>query len=61
MGAAVAVNDQLFGFWVMSNTSAIGWASASVMWLGLKPKTRSMVRIKLIVLYCVETTAPCLT
>ena len=49
----------LFG--VVVKMSAMGLASASFRFIGGRPRTSSIVRTKLIVLYCAETSAPCFT
>ena len=56
-GAAV----KLHGVGKVLKMSAIGWASASFKFIGGSPITSSIVRMKSMVLYAVETTAPCFT
>src|ERR1035441_8303036 len=53
-----AVKFHLLG--VVLKTSAMGAASASLRFIGGRPRTSSIVRTKLMVLDCAETSAFCL-
>src|ERR1019366_5617536 len=56
-GVAVKLHELGFVF----KMSAMGLASAPFRFIGGRPRTSSIVRTKLIVLYCAETSAPCFT